>query len=127
MNSDASSSDLSAASPLAPTDSSESSPPGLPFFVGLRHGVDVAVLAVFGAVAFYFFVRGIIQRRPPSFFIALLTCSGWSAIALQDLGVLVVSWWLPWCGLVLGLMLLWTVVRFEATSVEPPFVPPEGL
>lgn len=50
--------------------------------------VDVALLGLGGAVAFFFIFRFLIARRAASLAIAWLIPTGWGVVALIDLGLL---------------------------------------
>lgn len=75
---------------------------------------DVFLIAVYGAVAFFFLWRWTRHRRTPSIWIAGMA-SGWVLVAVFDLGVIEPNPYalLRLVGLVIGILLLVSVVRAE--------------
>lgn len=81
---------------------------------------DVALIFIYGAVFFFFFVRFLRYRKWPSFYLALSAPMGWVLLSLWDLGIMepIEGAPLRWLGVLMGMLMLTSVVRWD--KLDPP-------
>lgn len=80
---------------------------------------DILLIAVYGAVAFFFAMRFFRTRKAPSLLLALTAPLGWCFVAVWDLGLFEPHPYglVRWVGVLLGVALLASVVRWD--RVDP--------
>lgn len=93
---------------------------------GVDAAADVALIFVYGAVAFFFLVRFLRFRKWPSFYLAISAPLGWLQLSLWDLGVMepIEGAPLRWLGVLVGGLMLTSVVRWD--KLDPPDPAPKA-